>query len=316
MHEDLDIASRLLKRVSVPNHSIRSWGLLAKRERISDDKVLRAMSRCADLVGGDLTHTSDNRIAPTPLGSQFLDLVERLLNLGKSQADQVEVVRVGIAPGLDASAIFAPAIARFMAAWGGAVTVQVVTVPEGVREAVRSKAVAFGLDWADGDSTGVDERLQPVPVSALIPNNGHRLAGLSGPLDADHLAETDRVFFAPRMAASLRALLVRVPLAHRVEIGCPTTLHRLAATGVGLACEYAHPVRRSGEPFVRLAVVGAEPSSLGLCLPPGDPSRSMTDPAQYLASALREAAREACEKTTPAGEIPEVGLPIPERLSA
>jgi DNA-binding transcriptional LysR family regulator len=313
MHEDLDVALRLLKRVSAPNHSFRSWGQLEKRERLPEDKATRVMARCADLAGGDLAQVQDNRIVPTALGCQFRDLVERLLDLSKSQAEPVEIVRVGIAPGIDAS-LLAPAIARFTAQWGGVVALQAILVPDGMRDAVRSGAIGFGVGWPDTDSLGADERLEPpIPVSILVPD-GHRLAGEGGPIDADHLRPSDRAHFSPRLTVPLRDLLARVPPAHRSEVGCSETLHQLAAVGAGLGFEYAHSVRRTLDSFARLPVTGVEPASLGLWLP-RDPER-MTEPAKFLATAIRQAVREAAELALPLPELPDLGIPLPEPLPA
>jgi DNA-binding transcriptional LysR family regulator len=289
MHEDLDVSYRVLKRVSAPGHAFRSWSQLAKREHLTDDKIARALSRSADLAGGELTEVRDNRIVPTPLGKEYRDLVGPLLALAGSQTEPVETVRVSIPQGFD-SGILVPAVARFTEKWGGLVALQFSPLVDGAQEAVESGSLTFAVTVQDEDSADSEERIEPaVPLSVLIPQ-GHRLAGADS-LDSEHFASSDMLFLDAGVASRVAEFLDRVPATRRIEVGCPETLRRLVADGRGLGLAFAHPQRSALGSFSWALAVGVQPLPLRFVLPR---KKSMvSEPASFLMSAIREAARVA-----------------------
>jgi hypothetical protein len=309
MHEDLDVSCRVLKRVSTPNHPFRSWSQVAKRERLSDDKITRAMSRSAELAGGELTRICDNRIVPTDLGHAFRDAAEKLLALAGSQTESLEVIRVGIAPGIDPMTL-TPAVARFTAEWGGVVTLQLCQISEGMPEAVNAGSLAFAVAFEDECAADGDGRIEPaLPLSVLIPDC-HRLAGATA-IDAAHFSpSTDLVFLAPGVAAWASNLFARLPPARRVEVGCLATLGQLVADGRGLGAMFAHSTRSPAESFNRVPALGVEPRRLGLVLPRRQ--SAITEPTKALIVAIREAARDVALPPLPHLDDPFGIEPVPE----
>ena len=294
MHDDLDITVRILNRVSSPSHTFRSWSLLARRERLTDDKVIRALARSADLAGGDLTQLRENRIMPTPLGIQFRELAERLIDLGRSQPEPVEVIRLGVAPGIDGT-LLARVAERFIAEWGGVVSLRLLTVADEIRDALRTGAIHIGLAWTDAEPSEPDQRFEPgIPLVCLVPP-GHRLADADGPVTAEHLMPADRLLQSPRAASfDLGNFLDRVPPVNRQVIECHA-VHALVARGAWLGLAFAPPETLSGGSCLIRAVDGIEPAKLGLYTP-----AKLSEPAQFLADAIRTALAEQSLKTSPA----------------
>ena len=313
MHDDLDVTLRVLKRVSTPAHTFRSWSQLARRERVSDDKLNRSLTRAADLAGGNLTELRDNRISPTPLGREFRDLVERLLALGKSLAEPVEVLRVAITPGAN-SEILASAVGEFSRAWGGVVSLQVSVAIEGIREAVEAGGVAFAMTGPGSEPVEPDERIDiRRPLCLLVPH-GHRLSECDV-IDADHFGPDDRVFVPLHAAHLVGEFLTRVPAVNRFEIGCPDTIRRLVTDKFGLGIEYARPNRRTSDGFTRVPVVGTEARPIGLVLPRN--RERLTEPARYFLGVLRQEP-DSTFLPVPTFELPAVPElpPIPEPIAS
>jgi DNA-binding transcriptional LysR family regulator len=289
MYDDLDTAIRVLKRVTPAAHAFRSWAQIAKRERISDDKLVRSLFRAAELAGGELTQIVGNRIVPTTLGNEFRELVERLLLLAHAQTEPIEVFRVAVSPGVDA-VILTAAIADFGREFGGIASLKVSILTEGMVEAVESGSFAVGLTIQEAAAPKNDRFIEPpIPLAILIPK-GHRLIGAEGGVDADHFSETDIVYLSPPAAERTETFLKKVPLANRIEIGCHATLHRLVAEGQGIGIEFAALQRRSGDSLVRLpAVSNIAPVYLGLVLPrkkPGEMTTSFIEAIKRAASKL------------------------------
>jgi hypothetical protein len=309
MHEDLDVSYRVLKRVSPSGHAFRSWSQIAKRERLTDDKIARALSRSSDLAGGELTEVRDNRIVPTDLGAEFRDLVGRLLSLAGSQVEPVETVRVGLAPELD-SAILVSAVARFTEKWGGLVALQFSPLVVGAEEAIESGSLAFAVCVPEEDADVSEVRIEPaVPLSVLIPS-GHRLAGVDT-LDSEHFSPSDMLFLAPGVASRAAEFISRVPLARRIEVGCPETLFQLVAEGHGLGAVFAYPRASRLEAFSCAAASGVDALSYGFALPRR--TSSVSEPAAFLMSAIREAARVASlPPIPPLGDADLATEPLPE----
>ncbi len=316
MRETLDVSVRVLKRLAGP-HTIRSWSVIAKRERLTDDQVTRALARAAELVGGDLTEVRDNRLVPTALGHEFYKAVEPVLHLG--QEETIEVLTVAVTPAVD-PALVARAVIAFSKEWGRLVGFKLAVFAAGVREAVESEQSAFGIvDGSEGTET--DEPLNAtVPLVALIPY-GHRLAGAGGPLDADHFSPSDRVFFPSRMAEPLSPLLTRVPAVNRIAVECPQTLRVLVETGGGIGFEYARLDR--GDTFARVPVLGVPPLALGLVLP--RKRERLTAPAHYFLGVLRQEPDATFFSGSPLDlpavpELPPIPepelLPIPEPIAS
>jgi DNA-binding transcriptional LysR family regulator len=282
MREDLETGLSVLKRLAVPHHTLRSWSQVARREHLSDDRITRSLARLTELVGGPLTEVLDNRLVPTALGHEFRSAVERLLALGQGE-ETIEILTIATAPVVD-SLIVARAIIEFSKEWGQLVGFRQVVLPHGIREAVDGEQAAFGI-VSVGEGEEADEEMEPpLPVVALIPE-GHRLAGASSTLDSEHFSPADRVFFPPTLAVALGDLLCRVPVLSRVPVECPATLRVLVENSAGIGFEYAHPVRRSGDTFSRVPVVGVQPLTLGLVLP--RKSDRLTEPARYFLDVLR-----------------------------
>jgi DNA-binding transcriptional LysR family regulator len=311
MREDVDIGVRAIKRLAVPHHTLRSWLQVAKRERLTDDKLTRALARLTEFVGGALTEVRDNRLVPTTLGHDFCKAAEPLLNLG--QGETIEVLAIGITPAVD-PALVARAVIKFSRKWRELVGFKLAVFPSGIREAVESDQAAFGI--ADGSELDeADERLKlTVPLVALLPD-GHRLADACGLLDSDHFSPHDQVLFSPRLAEPLGDVLGRVPAVNRVVVECPNTLHVLVENGAGIGFEYAQPGRSGSGAITRVSVLGVEPLALGLVLP--RKRERLTDPACYFLDVLRRAP-EPSLPTVPANDTPAVPelLPIPDPVSA
>lgn len=300
MREDLDISVRVLKRLAVPHHTLRSWMQVAKREKLSDDKVVRSFTRVEELVGGKLTEVRDNRLVPTVLGQEYRIAAERILCL--DQGETIEVFTVATSPGVD-PLLVARAIIEFSKEWGSLVGFSLLVIPQGIRQAVESNQVAFGIVGA-GEVVDADESLRPaLPLVALIPDD-HRLAASDGPLDREHFSPSDRVFYAPSLAGTLGGLLARVPALNRLSVECPETLRMLVGSGVGIGFEFSHAMRRDGDTFARVPVFGVGPLTLGLVLP----SRKdrLSEPALYFLEILRRGP----ELVLP--PIPSLELPLPE----
>ena len=311
MRETLDVTVRVLKRLAVPHHTLRTWSGVAKRERLSDDQVTRSIARAAELVGGELTEVRDNRLVPTALGREFYKAVEPVLNLGHGET--IEVLSVAVSPAVDPALVARAAIA-FSKEWGPLVGFRLGVLPAGIREAVESDQAAFGI-VDGGELDEADERLAPaIPLMALVPD-GHRLAGAAGPLDADHFSPSDRVFFSPRLAESLSDLLVRVPAVQQVIVECPQTLRVLVENGAGIGFEYARPNAPSAYAVTRVLVAGTEPLALGLVLP--RKRERLTDPARYFLDVLRRSGESALPLGSSSGTAAPLELPpLSEPVSA
>lgn len=257
-----------------------------------------------------MTRFLDNCVVLTPLGEKYRDWLEELHAIQQSQAERTEELRVALRPGVDAG-ILVPAIAEFTRKFSF-VALRVDFLSEGMREAVDSGLVAFAVTWEGSEKDGDCDRIEPpVPASVQIAQ-GHRLAGISGLIDADHFTPADHAFMAPGIAGRASELLRRVPPANRVEVACPEMRRRLVADG-GVGIEFAHPSRSFDEHFTRLSATGVEPVSLGLILPR---RRTLHACAEFLIGAIRSAVQDAAELPLPIPELPDLEFPLPEPLSA
>lgn len=281
-----------------PNCAVTSLAQLSRRARIQEDKARRVLARLSEAYGGDpLVALRGRQYALTAVGKELFLAGERLIAVGRQNAEALrEVVTVEVAAELD-PLFFARPLAHFFEEWAGLVEVKLLPLdPDGVRTNVSSGITSFGLGFvaADGSSGGP---LLPDPAvwgAAVHPD--HPLAERHE-VTPDQLA-TSRVFvpaeFADKLTHDLSLAgatrLVVVPTAEAVRTAARCNL------GVGLDLDFG-----VGRPdsVVRVPVAGMPPVRLGLYLP--RKPECLSEAARFLLDLLK----------SPGRRDPDTGPPAP-----
>jgi len=307
VRDDFEIGVKVVERISVPNHNLHSWPLIAKSLRLlPEERVTRPIARIEAFLCGALTELRGNRKVPTSLATDvFLPAAKQLLYHG--QNDPSETLKVAISPGIDPSILSQATIQHFQK-WGELVGFKLIVCQIGILETVQSGQADLGIAvFSEGEDA--DEKLEPaIPLIAWIPH-GHRLWDCET-LYADQLSEKkDRVLFSSHLQPLLGDILGRISEINRVVVDCEMTRHLLlekAGIGFGYAASGCYTPLK----LKRVPVAGIEPLSLGLVLP--KKRDRLTEPATDFIESLRSSLEDNLLPSIPANEE----LPLPEPLSA
>ena len=299
--EVLAIYVAIGKVLSRPNHTISSLNQLARRIKITDDKIRRTINQYSVAVGDPLISNNGRFIAFTDAGLKFFEHAAQFLSSVNEipASESVEQLNVGVAPGIDQQMLTKP-VATLLKEWNGAVALKLHPLSTSVmRDSIMSGAIELGIGWKDGEQDQT-EVLEPLlPWHALVPL-AHTLAkpAVDEPIGADQLGESADRVFVPGFGGGeshLDQFLCKVLPANRVEVDSPHTVRAMvsAGLGIGLDLDWGKKFVPESGSYSRRSVVGLEPEQLCLYLPKN--AAKATQPATCMIDLLRQSMRSRCD---------------------
>jgi len=270
---------------------IMSWLQLGKLARTGDDKAKRVIQRLSSQLGVQLVTAGENRVLTvTEAGREFYELLTRLSSLAdqESPAEKVTV----LADPLVVQILLPEPLSAYFALWGSAasVTLPAVNGVESLRKEILEGRGDFAISFAESDeSVSADEALGPkLPWVLLVPKKDHRFSGHHGPVSAEQLRGTDRVFL-PGMAAKNEELEAFLAPSHCGRVECEVVPAMVdAGLGLGIIPDLFGNQETNG--VCKLAIENVTPSQLRLVL-----SRKGMAGLSEPAEALVQSIRNACE---------------------
>jgi DNA-binding transcriptional LysR family regulator len=286
-----------------PNATVTSYLHAAKRLRIGDDKIRRAVLRLEEHFGRRLVNTGGRRLTLTALGTSVADAAGQFDALLNGVADDGPESLVLDADPLLAVTVLALAFPDFFSVFADTVALVVTGFdPIATPERLDNGAANLGLGWAlgDGHASAVPLGVS-VPWVVILPPD-HPFSKREVPLGG--IGSFDRVFFPAdeRSLAATATALQPLPAGRRV--GCPSVAAVLAAVESGSGVGLVPWVPWQPAPALRtIPVAEIEPDRPAVFLPRR--GADLTEAAGSLRTILLRVAAEPYLPAVPAGTTPD-----------
>jgi DNA-binding transcriptional LysR family regulator len=306
------VAALLLR----PN-TLTSLNQLAKRLRLPDDQVTRAMARLTARFQCELVVKHNRRLVLTEHGERIARIADQLFTAATTDCEAPEVLAFDVEPAL-AETVLPPALTDFLSAWGGLVAVRIGrpdSDPAVLRERLANGTVSFGLGFSDGETSASTEILAPsFPWVGLLPST-HPLGGAENGLPPELLAKADRVFVPgdERSLAVLSDVLHAIPSVRRIECESASAVRAMVAAGLGIGLDLDLGQISAAQPdgLRRVSLQGVRPEQIALFLP--RKADTLSEAALSLVSAIKRvvtAPPEPQREPTPVADEPSANAEL------